>query len=164
MENVIKVDNLENLSNYPSNQKIKYICPGCHKERINYVSNFGLNKPLLCNYCKARSTWKQKSKEETQAIHEKKKETMKKHFGEDYFDIINEKRKKTSRNRDWSEKLKKQEQTCLEKYGVKNPGAWKEGKLKACKTSQLRYGADHYQQCEEAKIFGTVWEGIVFSN
>ena len=134
------VENLQDLSNYKPSQKIQYVCPNCSKLRSNYVSNFLNGKPLICNYCKAKKL-----------IYEKKKQTMKSHFGENFKDVINEKRKQTCQNKDWSEKTKKQEQTCLKKYGVKNPGAWRSGKLKAKQTSMQRYGVAHYQQSQEAK-------------
>lgn len=131
---------------YQRKQRIKYICSKCGTESYIRLENFRKNDNLLCSKCLKVLAWKIK---DTKVLQKQKEQTMRLRYGENYKEIINQKRKNTFAEKPksfWKEKEQKQIKTCLAKYGTTNPGAAKQAREKAKQTSLKKYGVEYFSQ------------------
>lgn len=150
----IFVKNIEEIQNlkleYSKKQQISYKCSVCGTLKIIKLENFWFkNEQLFCTRCLKRKSWKEK---DTKAIQKKKENTLRKRLGRNYKEILSQKLSQTLQNKSvifWEKRLQKQTQTCLNRYGVENPGAAKQAREKAKQTTLQKYGVEYFNQSSE---------------
>ena len=154
-EEPVPISNISDLEdiriNYSPKQRVSFCCEICSKTNQKRIENLK-STHLFCTKCAKQFSWKNRSPEANEKMQLKKVKTMQKHFGEDYSQVIGFKKSSTLKQKDtqfWQNKLQKQQKTCLEKYGVSNPGASKQARQKAKKTSLQRYGVEYFTQNQQ---------------
>lgn len=131
----------ERLYMFYNNMIDRPVCNTCGKpvKFFGYTKGFG-------QHCCAKCTQADKT------VRDKYKESCKDIYGENFYNVFNEKGKQTKKKK-YGDKnynnLSKMKQTCLERYGVENAMMSKEIQERSKQTCLERYGAESYILSEE---------------
>lgn len=136
---------------------------GCGQDGI-YAQRGFYNRGLFtcCKSSNSCPTNKKKNKDaqpyndpdKKQEIIKKIKETQRLNNGDDYLIVIGAKAKQKRLENNpntYSDHLEKMQQSCLEKYGVKNPYQQERVQEKSKQTNLKKYGTEYYFISEECK-------------